>query len=64
MFIILTKFRNKLLLVLSKILKTSLREGGRFVRQMNVTALNTGLWNWKSNGGYLVQSNFLVILYI
>jgi len=40
---ILTKFRNKLLLVISKLLKTGLREVGRFVRQIKVTALNTGL---------------------
>ena len=46
---ILTKFRNKLLLVISKLLKTGLREVGRFVRQIKVTALNTGLWNWKLN---------------
>ena len=45
---ILTKFRNKPLLVVSKLLKTGLREEFSFVRQMKVTALIIGLWNWKS----------------
>ena len=46
---ILPKFRNKILLVVSKLLKTGSREEGRFVRQMKVTASDIGLWNWKSN---------------
>jgi hypothetical protein len=49
MFSILPKFSNKILLVVSKLLKTGLREEGRFVRQMTVTASDIGLWNWKSN---------------
>jgi len=40
---ILKTVRNKLLLVLSNLLKTGLREEGRLVRQTKVTALNTGL---------------------
>jgi len=40
---ILTKFRNKPLLVVSKLLKTGLREEFSFVRQMKVTALIIGL---------------------
>jgi len=46
---ILTKFCNKLFFVLSKLLKIGFREEGHFVRQMKVTGLNTGFWNWKSN---------------
>ena len=49
MFNILIKFRNTFLLGLSKILKNVLRDEGRFVGQMKVTALNTYIWNWKSN---------------